>query len=219
MKQTKKLYIQFAGSCCLLLFVFLGYCIKFYEQSNWIQAFDHLFTNLIRFDVNATLTKFYQTITVLGNPEMITIICLICLIFLVAKKQYLEVGYLILNVLIVAGLCNQVLKYIIVRIRPSLEHLVTAHGYSFPSGHAMGSTLMYGTLALLGIYYFRRNQFWRRASYLLFILPLLIGMSRVYLGVHYPTDIVGGWLFGIGWLCLTYPIYRQLRFVKDFQGR
>lgn len=220
MNQSRKLYCQFFGSCCLLIFVFLGYCIKFYSNSPFIVNIDNFFINAIRYPITSFKTFLFTQITNLGNPETITILALICGIFLLARKQYLEIIYLIINVLVIAVGTNQLLKLVFARPRPNTNfHLVHANGYSFPSGHSMGSVLFYGTLALLALYYTKNHKLWHNLSYLLFILPFLIGCSRIYLGVHYPTDVIGGWLFGIGWLCLSYPIYRNKRFVKDFQGR
>jgi undecaprenyl-diphosphatase len=101
---------------------------------------------------------------------------------------------------------NYVLKGIFERERPSLPHLVDADFFSFPSGHAMHSLAFFGLLAY---------HLWKKRmihSYILWGLTggliLLIGVSRVYLGVHYPIDIVAGYMAGLAWLFLSVCLYQ-----------
>ncbi|WP_225998901.1 phosphatase PAP2 family protein [Paenibacillus sp. BJ-4] len=102
---------------------------------------------------------------------------------------------------------NALIKEILQRERPALQHLVEAGGYSFPSGHAMISMGFYGTLfAIWGIERKIHNRPLFLPCVLGTLLILLIGLSRVYLGVHFPTDIAGGYLAGIIWLMFTVPV-------------
>ncbi|MMZ66269.1 putative undecaprenyl-diphosphatase YbjG [compost metagenome] len=108
---------------------------------------------------------------------------------------------------------NTLIKEILQRERPSLQHLVEAGGYSFPSGHAMISMGFFGTIfAIWTIERKIRGRSLFLPCALGVLLILLIGLSRVYLGVHFPTDIVGGYIAGIIWLVFTVPvIYWQAR--------
>jgi undecaprenyl-diphosphatase len=107
---------------------------------------------------------------------------------------------LLLVILVGRGL-SEVQKYWIARARPDLEpHLVMVKTSSFPSGHATSSMILYLTLAL-GLAAAPR---WRRAAAAAaIVLSLLIGTSRVMLGVHWPSDVIGGWSFGALWVLLT----------------
>jgi len=107
---------------------------------------------------------------------------------------------LMLVILVGRGL-SEVQKYSIARVRPALEpHLVVVKTSSFPSGHATSSMIFYLTLALALVPAGR----WRRlAAGAAILLSLLIGLSRVMLGVHWPSDVVGGWSFGLLWVLLT----------------
>ena len=93
-------------------------------------------------------------------------------------------------------------KYWIARARPDLEpHLVVVKTSSFPSGHATSSMIFYLTLALV---LDRRHALAsRRGVAAAILLSLLIGISRVMLGVHWPSDVIGGWAFGLLWVLLT----------------
>ena len=92
-------------------------------------------------------------------------------------------------------------KYMIARVRPDLEpHLVVVKTSSFPSGHATSSMIFYLTVALA----LTMGSRWHRpAAALAILLSLLIGISRVMLGVHWPSDVIGGWAFGLLWVLLT----------------
>jgi len=107
---------------------------------------------------------------------------------------------LLLIVLVGRGL-SEVQKYWIARVRPDLEpHLVVVQTSSFPSGHATSSMIFYLTLALALTRDTRRH---RAAAAAAIVLSLLVGTSRVMLGVHWPSDVVGGWAFGLLWVLLT----------------
>jgi undecaprenyl-diphosphatase len=106
---------------------------------------------------------------------------------------------LLLVILVGRGLA-EVQKYWIARARPTLEpHLVVVKTSSFPSGHATSSMIFYLTLALALAPAGRR----RVAAAGAILLSLLIGTSRVMLGVHWPSDVVGGWSFGLLWVLVT----------------
>jgi undecaprenyl-diphosphatase len=109
-------------------------------------------------------------------------------------------------VLIGRGL-SEIQKYAIARVRPALEpHLVLVRTPSFPSGHATSSMIFYLTLALA----LAPAGWRRRAAACAILLSLLIGTSRVMLGVHWPSDVIGGWAFGALWVLLTLRPAEQL---------
>ena len=99
---------------------------------------------------------------------------------------------------------SEIQKYWIGRARPDLEaHLVVVKSQSFPSGHATSSMIFYMVMALTLTVGTRWHRF---AALAAFVLSLLIGVSRVMLGVHWPSDVVGGWSFGLLWVLLTLRI-------------
>lgn len=211
-----KLYYQFAGSCFLLVFVFLGYVVKFYPQ--WLSGFDQALTKLVRLPY-PDWHPFYLWITKFANPISIVLLAAAFLALFVTQKLYAEALWLLLGVGGVAGIGNHLLKLAFLRPRPTLHHVVTEHSYSFPSGHSTGSMVLFGTLLLL-VPIFTKNKVLRLGlQFLLGALILTIGVSRIYLGVHFPTDVLAGFCIGLAWLLMTCPIYQEYRFTWRFKGK
>lgn len=100
------------------------------------------------------------------------------------------------------GLLNSLLKSFYGRERPSINEAIDAIGYSFPSGHSMGSITFYGFVIFLIIRGHQKEWLKWTLSILLAVLVLLIGVSRVYLGAHYPSDVAAGFIGGMIWLLL-----------------
>lgn len=145
-------------------------------------------------------SQFFYLITLLGSTWFISIAGLLMSSWLAWRKQWLQLGMLILSV---GGgaLLNLLLKNIFLRPRPDFPNVFYHEsGYSFPSGHAMLSILFYGMVAyLIAIQGFSwKTQI--RLGVTAFTLSLLIGFSRIFLGVHYLADVFGGWSAGIVWL-------------------
>lgn len=108
---------------------------------------------------------------------------------------------------IAAGIFVRFLKIIIGRQRPDNLHLVVVHDLSFPSGHATVSMILYGMLIILINIHIKKTFTKRIFQVLLFMIIICIGISRIYCGVHFPTDVIGGFLLDLIWLNFTYPIF------------
>jgi undecaprenyl-diphosphatase len=138
--------------------------------------------------------------TALGEPTVLVGAGFIVAVWLWWRNRARFAVALLLVVLLGRGLA-EVQKFSIERARPTLEpHLVVVKTWSFPSGHAASSMIFYLTMALA----LAPEGQWRRiAAAGAILLSLLIGLSRVMLGVHWPSDVVGGWSFGLLWVLLT----------------
>lgn len=153
---------------------------------------------------------FFSRMTHLGSTSLYTILCILLIVAFLATKHYLGMAFVPLN-LIGSALLNTWLKNIYLKPRPSVDHLVQASSYSFPSGHAMNGLVFYGLLSFL-LNELIENIWAKGVTWLLSsTLILFIGLSRVYLGVHYPIDILGGYLAGSAWLALVLFIYSLLK--------
>lgn len=137
-------------------------------------------------------------ITFIGDPLVLLIICLILGAWLVRRKQKSEATTLAVAAIGAIGL-NVLLKQLFSRDRPALwDRVVDVGQYSFPSGHAMVSMVIYGFIGYILATRYRRQQLWIIG--LTTLLVTAIGFSRLYLGVHWPTDIIAGYAAGLVWL-------------------
>jgi undecaprenyl-diphosphatase len=145
--------------------------------------------------------------TALGEPTVLIGAGVVVAAWLFYRGHRRLPWVLIAIVAIGRGL-SELQKYWVARVRPDLEpHLVVVKTSSFPSGHATSSMIFFVTLALvLGA----ETRWQRPAVVAAILLSLAIGTSRVMLGVHWPSDVIGGWAFGLLWVLLTLRLARRL---------
>lgn len=143
-------------------------------------------------------TPIAKFITNFGGA--IFLITLTVLLFILIKNK--KIGLSIFSNLVIITVLNQLLKRILQRPRPTEFRIIEETGYSFPSGHSMVSMAFYGYLIYL-IYKYVKNKYVKWISIVLLgILICSIGVSRIYLGVHYTSDVLGGFLLSISYLIL-----------------
>jgi undecaprenyl-diphosphatase len=141
-----------------------------------------------------------RVFTALGEPTVLIGAGFLFAVFLWREGRARFALALLLVILVGRGL-SEVQKYWIARARPDLEpHLVVVKTSSFPSGHATSSMIFYLTIAIALT---AGTRWQRRAAAAAVLLSLCVGVSRVMLGVHWPSDVVGGWAFGMLWVLLT----------------
>lgn len=159
-----------------------------------------------------TLTIFMKLITKLSNTTFIVALAiLLTLLFQFLWKKE-KIAMLIPTNLVIIALINQILKLIFQRDRPIGYRLIEMTGYSFPSGHAMVSMAFYGLLIYI-IYHFIKKKSLRITLITInIIIIFLIGISRVYLGVHYLSDVVTGYSISIIYLLFLAKILKKYNF-------
>lgn len=177
---------------CFTLFILLSILLLFKKDL----AMDTFVYNLIKPWISPTMTSFFKWVTWFGSAFGILFFTILFLIILKDKKCKV----LILINLIGSLLLNQGLKFLFMRHRPFDIALIKEVGYSFPSGHASMSLAFYGFLIYLVWTRFTNKT---NRYFLIFILSciiILIGVSRIYLGVHYFSDVLGGYLITLSYL-------------------
>lgn len=199
--QMKTAWWLFGASSTL--FVILALLVSF----NVTTSFDQFVLLEINRQATATLDQLFIAVTQLGGVIFITLASLLLLMISLVRKKYDQ------SMLVVIGMggmiiLNLVLKALFERTRPDLwEWIVTETSYSFPSGHATASM----ALAFCFVVITWRTK-WRVAAVSFAGLYVLcVGFSRMYLGVHFPTDILGGWLLGLAWLSLVSIVIYSFR--------
>lgn len=157
------------------------------------------------------LEESVRDLTALGGTTILTLVTLAALIYLLLIGKRLTAFMVFVSV---AGgtVLSSVLKWGIARPRPDLvPHGMEVYTSSFPSGHSTMSAVVYLTLGAL----LARAQPQQRVKIFLLVLAatvtVIVGISRVYLGVHWPTDVLGGWALGAGWACLCWLLLLWLQ--------
>lgn len=182
----------------IAIFISITILIKTNEQL----LIDTVVYKYISSFLSSKATAIFKSITVFGSAIFLIILALFSWLF---KNK--KISLIICINLIASYLINHVLKLIIRRPRPNVLRLANEKFYSFPSGHMTVSVAFYGLLIYL-VYRFVDNKClkWILIT-LLSILIVLIGISRIYLGVHYFTDIVGGIVIGSAYLIVFINLF------------
>jgi undecaprenyl-diphosphatase len=167
-------------------------------------------------------TSFFDVMSTVGGPVGVAVIAAAALVLLLVRKHMHRVAYLAFTVA-GGGALDWELKRYFARARPDVaQMLMRASGYSFPSGHAMGSTVVFGALAYLA---FRALDRWRwKAAATAFAITLIAGvaLSRVYLGVHWISDVGAGVTAGLLWITMTtvgYETFRRIYLIRRVYPR
>ena len=177
-RTLKKLIFAFF----ILIFLFVLSLVLFYE----VNFFDEKTYELISKLINDNNTLFFKFFTFMGSTLAIVSLCIISLIFF---KKY---GFYVCLNSILAVTGSQILKFLVKRTRPIDINLIEETGFGFPSGHSMVSAAFYG---LIIYFVYKSNS--KKSTKIVAITVLttiifLVGISRIYLGVHYATDVIGG---------------------------
>jgi membrane-associated phospholipid phosphatase len=166
-------------------------------------------------------TVFLTTMTLIGTPAGLGVIVAVVVGVLVVRGRRHWAGYLVVTC-VLGGLMNLELKRFFARARPDLaEALRRAHGYSFPSGHAMGSTIAFGAMAYLAFRVLKRWRYRAAAIALAGTIILSISFSRIYLGVHWVSDVGAGIAVGLVWLLIAtvaYETFRRIRLIRSIRA-
>ena len=166
----------------------------------------------------AATTRFFTFFTLVGTPVGLGLIVAAVTILLILKRRYRWAGYLLVTN-IGGALLNAALKLHFARARPDLTlALRGAHGFSFPSGHAMGSMILFASLAYLAVHAATR---WRVRSAFVALatsMILAIALSRIYLGVHWLSDIGAGLAVGSLWVVSATVAYEAFERVEGLRG-
>lgn len=189
----------------LITVVILTFLFLSQSYSNLLKTFDLKIIGLIQSLENKYLTVFYQMITNIADTYQSIVITVLLVIFLYTKKYNREALFLAITMSI-CGIAMPLLKNIFRRERPNFYRLIEISGYSFPSGHTTAATTMYLTLAIIVL-----SNMNKLNKYFVFGIAalgiIIIGTSRIYLGVHYPTDVMAGICLGISIVSIVYILY------------
>jgi undecaprenyl-diphosphatase len=190
----------------LLLFGWIADQVFFRHQLE----FDNTVRAAIHAVASPSLTRFMQALTFLGSPAFVSVAYVACVGIFLYVRWKRAVGWLTLS-LLGGTVLDFTLKLAFHRARPVAFFGMSPASFSFPSGHAAGAICFFGVLA--GLIASRLRNFPARVAVWAIAVTLVagIGISRVYLGVHYPTDVLAGWTAGLVWAVICWLVARYLQ--------
>ena len=160
-------------------------------------------------------TPIAKFITNFGGAIFIIILTVVLFVLIKNKK----IGISIISNLVIITAINQILKRIVQRPRPTEYRIIEETGYSFPSGHSMVSMAFYGYFIYLIYKYINNKHLKRTLIILLSVLICIIGVSRIYLGVHYTSDVLGGFLISFAYLIIYIELVNKFVLEKNKDDR
>lgn len=174
-----------------------------------IVHFDSIVISFIQGFESPTLTAIMKLFTYIGSMVYIVPLSLLILLFLYIVLKHRSELILFVAVMLGSNVLFLLLKLYFHRVRPDLHRLIEVSGYSFPSGHATNACTLYGILTFL-LWRHIRTRLGRAILIILsFMMISAIGLSRIYLGVHYPSDILAGYFLSVLWLTIAIWFYQQ----------
>jgi undecaprenyl-diphosphatase len=185
-----------------------------------IIRFDSFVITTIQGLESPLLTSIMKFFTFIGSAPFVIILSLFLLFFLYKVLHHRLELILLSAAILGSAALNGILKNFFHRVRPDLHRLIEVSGYSFPSGHAMNAFTVYGMISFLLWRHIPSK--WGRSLLIFFsvIMILAIGTSRIYLGVHYPSDIIGGYFASGFWLATAiwfFQFYREKGYNKKYK--
>ena len=195
--------------CFISLILFLTITEDVFD--NEIIKGDTIGYNIVSSLISDKLTPLVKMVTWFGSAACLILLTVILFIIIKNKKAGLLIG----TNLVIITILNQTLKSLLQRPRPTEFRIINETGYSFPSGHSMISMAFYGFLIYL-IYKNLKNKYLKfTLIIILFILIISIGLSRIYLGVHYTSDVLAGFLLSIAYLIFYCHVVDKVLYVGD----
>ena len=190
MRLSKRGFIIIA-SICLAVFAACLLIVLFADTARWGTA---VFTGLSGAIGNGP-GILLRLFTYLGSTEGVI---LICVVLLAIPKRFFrrQIAFPVVSTTVISWILNEGIKLAVRRARPGVEALITASGFSFPSGHAMNNAALYFSLFFMVLRYMEPGKGRNILAAVLCVIPAFIAFSRVYVGVHYTTDVIAGAALG-----------------------
>ncbi|MBP1966657.1 phosphatase PAP2 family protein [Paenibacillus aceris] len=213
MQLTRALLISLLSAICFGVLALL-------ISDKKLDQFDSGIISFVQGLESPALTSIMKFFTFIGGGFPVVVVTIILIFFLYKVLHHRRELILFIWVVIGSVILNESLKLIFHRARPMIHRIVDANGFSFPSGHSMAAFSLYGVVAFL-VWRHIATSLGRGLLILVSIVMIVaIGVSRIYLGVHYPSDVLGGFLASGSWLAVSiwfYQRYQEKRFEANVE--
>lgn len=196
---------------CLLGVLFIILTILVVQ--NKLVNFDNSIYKIVTANMNDNLTVFYKIFTFLGSTIFMISLCVVLFLVFILKKRK-DYAFIEASVLIFSTIINNVVKFIIRRERPEVLKLVIEKSFSFPSGHTMASVSLYGIIIYLIIKSEMQKKYKIILSVIIGIIPILVMLSRIYLGAHFASDVIGACILSTIILLVATNIIEKRGWIK-----
>jgi len=193
---------------CLIISILIFVGLTIWVKTDSINSFDSAFYNIFLF--NDITTFIMKVITTLGDELIFIPLVILCLVFIKDKN----IGVYLLFNLILSSSLNAFTKLLIQRPRPVGISLVVENGFSFPSGHSFTAFAFYGFLIYLIYKFVKKSKPKILLIALISSLIILVGVSRVYLGVHFISDVIAAFAYGYIYLYFFVKLFDKYKIVN-----
>ncbi|WP_462421887.1 phosphatase PAP2 family protein [Salinicoccus sp. Marseille-QA3877] len=208
---------RFSGvTGCIFLLIFLGISIGVITEKQWVYTFDITWINFIQSFITPPLTAVVSILTDIGGVREIIFLTILVTVFLFLRKWY-AAGLWLGGTVLFSTVILTFIKIFVGRERPDILVIATEQSQSFPSGHSTLSTVFYG---LLGFTFITLAKKTSQKIIIAATASLIIGfvmLSRIYLGAHFPSDVLGGLSFGSASTLISLYVYQfSLPYLQKF---
>lgn len=194
------------GIIFLLVYAVITWSVM--ANHEWVQRFDYALTALIQGQVTENGAGFISVTTDIAGFPAVFVLTVAVVLALLIKRMYIAGLWFGLTIYMCASFLMDTMKALIGRERPDLLVITMETSMSYPSGHSIASVLLYGFMGLILILLFKK--LWQKIIIggIALMIILFVMTSRVYLGVHYPSDTIGGFTFGMAAIFISISLYQ-----------
>ncbi len=201
---------NFAIAGIVFLLSYIMITVGVIMDHEWVRRFDYAFTALIQGQITESGADFVAVATDIADFPAVFVLTLAAVLTMLIKRMYVAGLWFGLTIYICASLLMDTMKAVIGRERPDLLVITMESSMSYPSGHSISSVMFYGFLGLILVLSVKKA--WQKIAIggAALLIIVFVMMSRVYLGVHYPTDTLGGFTFGMAGIFISISLYHLI---------
>lgn len=196
------------GFIFLLIYLIIAWSV--YTDSLWVNTLDLALIHLIQERVTEAVTAVVSILTGIGGIRQLVVLTVIMTAVLLIKKMYVAGFWLSGTMALCAVLLTTIMKIAVGRERPDFLVLATEQSPSFPSGHTTAATIFYGLIGICLI--LAAKSLWKKIAFAVVTLLIItfVMLSRIYLGAHFPTDVLAGFCFGMASVFISVIVYQSM---------